>query len=159
MFGHDCMYGAGAEQAGRAKDEKATGERVGGTGSRLGSNGRCEMLGRGEGKEGGDDDMVEEKIKKLDDQLMKYKEQIRKTRPGAAQDAIKRRAIQVSVAVPGCTACGLPLSFEPSSNGFVPASQCKNALEIYEAGVRGRQSQLMAPRSTQPFCSPRPYLG
>jgi charged multivesicular body protein 5 len=38
---------------------------------------------------------VDVKIKKLDDQLIKYKEQIKKTRPGAAQDAIKRRAIQV----------------------------------------------------------------
>lgn len=34
-------------------------------------------------------------IAKLDEQLAKYKEQIKKTRPGPAQDAIKRRALQV----------------------------------------------------------------
>ncbi|KAG2500732.1 hypothetical protein HYH03_001496 [Edaphochlamys debaryana] len=38
---------------------------------------------------------TDEKIKALDEQLAKYKEQIKKTRPGPAQDAIKRRALQV----------------------------------------------------------------
>ncbi|GLC35560.1 hypothetical protein PLESTB_000193800 [Pleodorina starrii] len=40
-------------------------------------------------------DKTDEKIKALDEQLAKYKEQIKKTRPGPAQDAIKRRALQV----------------------------------------------------------------
>lgn len=34
-------------------------------------------------------------MKGLDEQLAKFKEQIKKTRPGPAQDAIKRRALQV----------------------------------------------------------------
>ncbi len=38
---------------------------------------------------------MDDQIKKLDDQLVKYKEQIKKTRPGPAQEAIKRRALQV----------------------------------------------------------------
>ncbi|KXZ49322.1 hypothetical protein GPECTOR_22g916 [Gonium pectorale] len=38
---------------------------------------------------------ADEKIKALDEQLARYKEQIKKTRPGPAQDAIKRRAMQV----------------------------------------------------------------
>ncbi|GIL51288.1 hypothetical protein Vafri_7315 [Volvox africanus] len=40
-------------------------------------------------------DKTDEKIRALDEQLAKYKEQIKKTRPGPAQDAIKRRALQV----------------------------------------------------------------
>jgi charged multivesicular body protein 5 len=40
---------------------------------------------------------MDDQIKKLDEQLLKYKEQIKKTRPGPAQDAIKRRALQVRV--------------------------------------------------------------
>ncbi|KAF4354068.1 hypothetical protein F8388_002468 [Cannabis sativa] len=38
---------------------------------------------------------VEEKIKKLDVELSKYKEQIKKTRPGPAQEAVKARAMRV----------------------------------------------------------------
>ncbi|XP_010262995.1 PREDICTED: charged multivesicular body protein 5-like [Nelumbo nucifera] len=38
---------------------------------------------------------VDEKIKKLDAELSRYKEQIKKTRPGPAQDAIKARAMRV----------------------------------------------------------------
>lgn len=38
---------------------------------------------------------TDEKIRALDEQLAKYKEQLKKTRPGPAQDAIKRRALQV----------------------------------------------------------------
>lgn len=40
-------------------------------------------------------DKVDDKIKALDEQLAKFKDQIKKTRPGPAQDAIKRRALQV----------------------------------------------------------------
>jgi hypothetical protein len=40
-------------------------------------------------------DRTDDKIKKLDEQLAKYKDQIKRTRPGPAQDAIKRRALQV----------------------------------------------------------------
>ncbi|KAG2438916.1 hypothetical protein HYH02_010711 [Chlamydomonas schloesseri] len=40
-------------------------------------------------------DTADAKIRALDEQLAKYKEQIKKTRPGPAQDAIKRRALQV----------------------------------------------------------------
>ncbi|CAI0442353.1 unnamed protein product [Linum tenue] len=40
-------------------------------------------------------DTVEEKIKKLDIELSKYKEQIKKTRPGPAQEAVKARAMRV----------------------------------------------------------------
>ncbi|KAL3649928.1 hypothetical protein CASFOL_006331 [Castilleja foliolosa] len=39
-------------------------------------------------------DNVEEKIKKLDADLNRYKEQIKKTRPGPAQEAVKARAIR-----------------------------------------------------------------
>lgn len=35
------------------------------------------------------------KIKKLDVQLHRYKEQIKKTRPGPAQEAVKARAMRV----------------------------------------------------------------
>ncbi|KAI3421382.1 uncharacterized protein J3R85_012418 [Psidium guajava] len=40
-------------------------------------------------------DSVDEKIKKLDIELSRYKEQIRKTRPGPAQEAVKARAMRV----------------------------------------------------------------
>lgn len=40
-------------------------------------------------------DSVEEKIKKLDAELSRYKEQIKRTRPGAAQEAIKARAMRI----------------------------------------------------------------
>ncbi|XP_047965660.1 vacuolar protein sorting-associated protein 60.2-like [Salvia hispanica] len=40
-------------------------------------------------------DNVEEKIKKLDAELAKYKEQIKRTRPGPAQEAVKARAMRV----------------------------------------------------------------
>ncbi|RWR97076.1 vacuolar protein sorting-associated protein 60.2 [Cinnamomum micranthum f. kanehirae] len=40
-------------------------------------------------------DTVEEKIKKLDAELTRYREQIKKTRPGPAQDAVKARAMRV----------------------------------------------------------------
>lgn len=38
---------------------------------------------------------VEEKIKRLDAELARYKEQIKKTRPGPAQEAVKARAMRV----------------------------------------------------------------
>ncbi|KAK6929026.1 Snf7 family [Dillenia turbinata] len=38
---------------------------------------------------------VDEKIKKLDAELSKYKEQIKRTRPGPAQEAVKARAMRV----------------------------------------------------------------
>jgi charged multivesicular body protein 5 len=38
---------------------------------------------------------VDEKIKKLDVELNKYKEQIKKTRPGPAQEAVKARAMRI----------------------------------------------------------------
>ncbi|KAG9145364.1 hypothetical protein Leryth_008283 [Lithospermum erythrorhizon] len=38
---------------------------------------------------------VDEKIKKLDVELTKYKEQIKKTRPGPAQEVVKGRAVRV----------------------------------------------------------------
>lgn len=40
-------------------------------------------------------DTVDEKIKKLDAELGQYKEQIKKTRPGPAQEAVKARAMRV----------------------------------------------------------------
>lgn len=40
-------------------------------------------------------DRVDDQIKKLDAQLATFKDQIKKTRPGPAQEAIKRRALQV----------------------------------------------------------------
>ncbi|GMI83330.1 hypothetical protein like AT3G10640 [Hibiscus trionum] len=40
-------------------------------------------------------DTVEEKLKKLDAELSRYKEQIKKTRPGPAQEALKARAMRV----------------------------------------------------------------
>ncbi|XP_021758276.1 vacuolar protein sorting-associated protein 60.2-like [Chenopodium quinoa] len=38
---------------------------------------------------------VDDKIKKLDAELARYKEQIKKTRPGPAQEAVKARAMRV----------------------------------------------------------------
>ncbi|KAJ9694983.1 hypothetical protein PVL29_010459 [Vitis rotundifolia] len=38
---------------------------------------------------------VDEKIKRLDAELSKYKEQIKRTRPGPAQEAVKARAMRV----------------------------------------------------------------
>ena len=38
---------------------------------------------------------VDEKIIKLDTELARYKEQIKKTRPGPAQEAVKARAMRV----------------------------------------------------------------
>lgn len=40
-------------------------------------------------------DTVDDKIKKLDVELSRYKEQLKKTRPGPAQEAIKARAMRV----------------------------------------------------------------
>ncbi|TVU18449.1 hypothetical protein EJB05_34550 [Eragrostis curvula] len=40
-------------------------------------------------------DTVDEKIKKLDAELARYKDQIKKTRPGPAQEAVKARAMRV----------------------------------------------------------------
>ncbi|KAK4480441.1 hypothetical protein RD792_013514 [Penstemon davidsonii] len=40
-------------------------------------------------------DNVDDKIKKLDAELARYKEQIKKTRPGPAQEAVKARAMRV----------------------------------------------------------------
>ncbi|XVF40976.1 hypothetical protein PTKIN_Ptkin01aG0244000 [Pterospermum kingtungense] len=40
-------------------------------------------------------DTVDEKLKKLDAELSRYNEQIKKTRPGPAQEAIKARALKV----------------------------------------------------------------
>ncbi|XP_027104709.2 vacuolar protein sorting-associated protein 60.2-like [Coffea arabica] len=40
-------------------------------------------------------DTVEDKIKKLDAELARYREQLKKTRPGPAQEAIKARAMRV----------------------------------------------------------------
>lgn len=39
---------------------------------------------------------VDEQIAKLEGQLVTFREQIKKARPGPAQDAIKRRALGVS---------------------------------------------------------------
>lgn len=47
----------------------------------------CQITKRG--------DNVEEKIKKLDAELARYKEQIKKTRPGPAQEAVKARAMRI----------------------------------------------------------------
>jgi hypothetical protein len=47
----------------------------------------CQVNKRGE--------TVDEKIKKLDEELARYKDQIRKTRPGPSQEAIKARAIRL----------------------------------------------------------------
>jgi charged multivesicular body protein 5 len=38
---------------------------------------------------------IDEQIKKLDQQLMGFREQIKKTRPGPAQEALKRRALTI----------------------------------------------------------------
>lgn len=38
---------------------------------------------------------MEDKVKRLDAELCKYKDQIKRTRPGPAQEAIKARAIRV----------------------------------------------------------------
>ncbi|GMI70089.1 hypothetical protein like AT3G10640 [Hibiscus trionum] len=40
-------------------------------------------------------DNVDDKLKKLDAELSRYKEQIKKTRPGPAQEAIKARAMRI----------------------------------------------------------------
>lgn len=40
-------------------------------------------------------DTLDEKIRKLDEQLLKHRENIKKTRPGPAQEAAKRRALGV----------------------------------------------------------------
>ncbi|XP_038977095.1 vacuolar protein sorting-associated protein 60.2-like [Phoenix dactylifera] len=40
-------------------------------------------------------EIADEKIKKLDAELARYKEQIKKTRPGPAQEAVKARAMRV----------------------------------------------------------------
>ncbi|URE47702.1 Charged multivesicular body protein [Musa troglodytarum] len=38
---------------------------------------------------------VDEKIKKLDAELARFREQIKKTRPGPAQEAVKARAMRI----------------------------------------------------------------
>jgi charged multivesicular body protein 5 len=48
-------------------------------------------------------DRIDEQISKLDQQLMKFREQISKTRPGPAQDALKRRALTVIAFCCSCT--------------------------------------------------------
>ncbi len=39
---------------------------------------------------------IDEKIRKLEEQLVKHRDTIKKARPGPAQDAAKRRALGVS---------------------------------------------------------------
>ena len=39
---------------------------------------------------------LDEKLRKLDEQLVKHREVIKRTRPGPAQEAAKRRALNVS---------------------------------------------------------------
>ncbi|KAM0849159.1 hypothetical protein ACQ4PT_053909 [Festuca glaucescens] len=41
------------------------------------------------------EESVDEKVRKLDEELARYKEQIRRTRPGPSQEAIKARAIRL----------------------------------------------------------------
>ena len=57
---------------------------------------------------------LDEKIRKLDEQLMKHKDIIRKTRPGPGQEAAKRRALMVrgawQLAALGLLPCRLPHS-------------------------------------------------
>ena len=65
---------------------------------------------------------MDEKIRKLDEQLAKHKDIIKKTRPGPAQEAAKRRALVVRrlasaaspalAAVCGATACRTPFANE-----------------------------------------------
>lgn len=43
---------------------------------------------------------LDEKIRKLDEQLLKHRENIKKTRPGPAQEAAKRRALGVFTSCP-----------------------------------------------------------
>eukprot|EP01018_Ginkgo_biloba_P017950 Gb_17302 [translate_table: standard] len=40
-------------------------------------------------------DTVDEKLKKLDVELARYREQIKRTRPGPAQEAVKARAMRI----------------------------------------------------------------
>ena len=47
------------------------------------------------GNEGSNRCRLDLKIEKLDEQLVKLREQISRTRPGPAQEATKRRALQV----------------------------------------------------------------
>uniref|UniRef100_A0A2P2JZU9 Charged multivesicular body protein 5-like n=1 Tax=Rhizophora mucronata TaxID=61149 RepID=A0A2P2JZU9_RHIMU len=41
------------------------------------------------------EETVNDKVKRLDAELARYKEQIKKTRPGPAQEAVKARAMRV----------------------------------------------------------------
>ena len=52
---------------------------------------------------------LDEKIRKLDEQLMKHKDIIRKTRPGPGQEAAKRRALMVR-GMAACSAGAIALS-------------------------------------------------
>ena len=67
-------------------------------------------------------DLIEARIAKLDVQLGKYKAQIKKMRPGPAQQGIKRRALQVCQGLPVCLPPpNLPL-VHPSSPPSSPSS-------------------------------------
>jgi uncharacterized membrane protein len=50
-------------------------------------------------------DTVDEKIRKLDAELVKYKEQIKRTRPGPAQEAVKARAMRLLKQKKMCVCC------------------------------------------------------
>lgn len=63
---------------------------------------------------------IDEQIKKLDQQLMQFREQIRKTRPGPAQEALKRRALTVR-GVGACIHAAHLLMRAPAVLGF---AQC-----------------------------------
>jgi hypothetical protein len=58
---------------------------------------------------------VDEKIKKLDEELARYKDQIRKTRPGPSQEAIKARAIRLLKHKRMFVLCSLSPHFGPFS--------------------------------------------
>jgi hypothetical protein len=74
---------------------------------------------------------IDEQIKKLDQQLMQFKDQIKKTRPGPAQEALKRRALTVSeLGCSGLYSCSTPSSRTPACASTRGQSACFLTLKM-----------------------------
>lgn len=79
---------------------------------------------------------IDDQIRKLDEQLVKYKDQIKKARPGPAQDAIKRRALQVP-----------PGGMATHAWWFACVCVCAHALQVAPgiAGAAGAEAAAHTP--------------
>ena len=81
---------------------------------------------------------LQEKIRKLDEQLKGHREQIKRCRPGPAQEAAKRRALQVGSAIRHVTdLAGRPLGYPRQAATWVWGSVLPNTIYFAESDCFG----------------------